>query len=92
MFGFFESEDDPEVAAILIDAASGWLADRGRARILGPMDFTTNDEVGLLVSGYELRPMILQPWHPPYYRGADRGTGPVARRWTSGCGGSPSAS
>ena len=32
------------------------------------MDFTTNDECGLLVEGYEHRPMILQPWHPPYYR------------------------
>jgi GNAT superfamily N-acetyltransferase len=67
MFGFFESEDDPEVAAALFDAAGGWLAERGRSKILGPMDFTTNDEVGLLVEGYELRPMILQPWHPPYY-------------------------
>ena len=32
------------------------------------MDFTTNDECGLLIEGYEIPPMILQPWHPPYYR------------------------
>ena len=31
------------------------------------MDFTTNDEVGILIEGYELRPMILENWHPPYY-------------------------
>jgi GNAT superfamily N-acetyltransferase len=75
MFGFFESADDPEVAAALLDAASGWLAERGRERVIGPMDFTTNDEVGMLVGGYELRPMVLQPWHPPYYRELMEGQG-----------------
>jgi hypothetical protein len=40
----------------------------GRGRLLGPMDFTTNDEVGILIEGYELAPFILEPWHPPHYR------------------------
>jgi hypothetical protein len=31
------------------------------------MDFTTNDEVGILIEGHERRPFILEPWHPPYY-------------------------
>ena len=44
------------------------MQERGRERLLGPMDFTTNDECGLLIEGYERRPMILEPWHPPYYR------------------------
>ncbi|MFL5869527.1 MAG: GNAT family N-acetyltransferase [Solirubrobacterales bacterium] len=68
MFGFFESEDDPDIAAALIDTATGWLSDRGRERMLGPMEFTTNDEVGLLIEGYDQPSMILEPWHPPYYR------------------------
>jgi GNAT superfamily N-acetyltransferase len=75
MFGFFETTDDPAVAAALLDTASEWVAGHGRERILGPMDFTTNDEVGLLVEGYELRPMILQPWHPPFYRELIEGRG-----------------
>jgi GNAT superfamily N-acetyltransferase len=75
MFGFFESEDDPEVATALIDAAAGWLRERGRKRIVGPMDFTTNDEVGILIEGYDRRPMILEPWHPPYYRELLEGIG-----------------
>jgi GNAT superfamily N-acetyltransferase len=75
MFGFFETANDPAVAAALLDAASEWVAAHGRERVLGPMDFTTNDEVGLLVEGYELRPMILQPWHPPYYRELIEGRG-----------------
>jgi len=68
MFGFFESADDPEVTAALLDAASDWAKEKGRARLLGPMDFTTNDEIGILIEGFERRPMILEPWHPPYYR------------------------
>jgi GNAT superfamily N-acetyltransferase len=67
-FGFFETENDPETAAALLDAASSWLRERGRERMLGPADFTTNDECGLLIEGYERPPMILQPWHPPHYR------------------------
>src|SRR4249919_729350 len=43
MFGFFETADDPEVAGALLEAAASWARERGRARLLGPMDFTTND-------------------------------------------------
>jgi len=75
MFGFFETIDDPEVAGGLMEAAEGWLRERGRERLIGPMDFTTNDEIGLLIEGYELRPMILQNWHPPFYRGLLEGLG-----------------
>jgi GNAT superfamily N-acetyltransferase len=68
MFGLFETANDPEVAAALLGAATEWARGKGRGRILGPMDFTTNDEIGILIDGYERRPMILEPWHPPYYR------------------------
>ena len=68
MFGFFETAEDPEVVKALFDAAAGWAAARGRERILGPMDFTTNDEIGILIDGFERQPMILEPWHPPYYQ------------------------
>jgi hypothetical protein len=67
MFGFFESIEDPEVVRALFAAAAEWAAAKGRERILGPMDFTTNDEIGILIDGFERRPMILEPWHPPYY-------------------------
>lgn len=68
MFGFFEAEEDPEVVRALFDAATEWAVARGRERLLGPMDFTTNDEIGILIEGFERRPMILEPWHPPYYQ------------------------
>jgi GNAT superfamily N-acetyltransferase len=68
MFGFFEAAEDPEVVRALFDAASEWALARGRERLLGPMDFTTNDEIGILIEGFERKPMILEPWHPPYYQ------------------------
>ncbi len=67
-FGFIDAEDDAEVFRALFGAAEDWVRARGRERLLGPMDFTTNDECGLLVEGYDRAPLILQPWHPPYYR------------------------
>jgi GNAT superfamily N-acetyltransferase len=67
-FGFIDGENDPEIFDALFSAAEDWVRAKGRERLIGPMDFTTNDEVGLLIDGYERRPMILEPWHPPYYR------------------------
>jgi GNAT superfamily N-acetyltransferase len=67
-FGFLEFEDDQEVLEALLDAAAGWLRERGRERMVGPASFAMNDESGVLIEGYELRPMIVQPWNPPYYR------------------------
>jgi GNAT superfamily N-acetyltransferase len=66
-FGFFESEDDREVAGALLDAAREWLRERGRDHMIGPLDFSTNHECGLLVEGHERRPQILENWHFPYY-------------------------
>jgi len=68
MFGFLELEDDEEAMAALLDAAEGWLRERRCDRMLGPMDFSMNEESGVLTEGFELEPLIRQPWHPPYYR------------------------
>jgi GNAT superfamily N-acetyltransferase len=76
-FGFFECENDPEVAVALLDSARDWLRERGRDHMIGPLDFSTNHECGLLVEGYELRPQILENWHHPYYRELLEGCGLV---------------
>ncbi len=68
MFGFLEFEDDPAILAALLDAAEGWLRARGCTEMLGPMDFSLNDEAGVLIEGFELEPLIRQNWHPPRYQ------------------------
>ena len=77
LFGFFECEDDPKAARALLAAAEHWLRARGRDRMVGPMDFTTNDECGVLIDGYELLPTILTNWHQPYYPGLIEAAGLV---------------
>jgi hypothetical protein len=67
LFGFFECEDDPEAAAALLDTAEGWLTAYGCDRMMGPCDFTTNDECGLLIEGHDRTPIILTPWTHRYY-------------------------
>jgi GNAT superfamily N-acetyltransferase len=68
MFGFLEVEDDPEALAALLDTAADWLRARGRERMVGPMDFTMNDESGVLIEGFDRDPFVKNPWHPPYYQ------------------------
>jgi GNAT superfamily N-acetyltransferase len=77
LWGFFESEDDPETAQALLAAAEAWLRARGRDRMVGPMDFTTNDECGLLIEGHDRPAIILATWQHPYYQGLIEGAGLV---------------
>ncbi|MGO9489394.1 MAG: hypothetical protein ACLQBB_10250, partial [Solirubrobacteraceae bacterium] len=74
-FGFLELEDDPEVAQALLSAAADWLRPRNCERMVGPADFSMNDESGVLIEGFDLAPMIRQPWHPPYYQQLMEGAG-----------------
>jgi hypothetical protein len=65
--GFFESFDDPEAARALFDVACRWVKERGATTAVGPASFTTNDELGLLVEGFEDPPLMLTTHNPPYY-------------------------
>jgi GNAT superfamily N-acetyltransferase len=67
-FGFLEFEDDQEVLEALLDAAAGWCSERSKERMVGPASFAMNDESGVLIEGFDLPPMIAQPWNPPYYQ------------------------
>lgn len=65
-FGFFDTIEDAEVAEALIEAASGWLRARGMKKIRGPYSLSINDEVGMLVDGFEHPPSIMMPHSRPY--------------------------
>lgn len=66
-FGFFECVDDWEVCAQLLEQAHASLRSEGRRCVYGPVNLSTHEEVGLLVDGFDVRPMILTPHNPPYY-------------------------
>jgi len=78
-FGFFECVDDGDVASALVDAARGWLAERGLDALRGPVNPSTNYEAGLLVEGFDEHPVLQTPWNPPYYERLlrDAGLAPV---------------
>lgn len=66
-FGFFECINDQEVADKLIETAYNWNKSRGLDTLRGPMNFSTNDECGLLVDGFESPPFILMTHNHSYY-------------------------
>ncbi len=66
-FGFLETIDDQAVADALFDAAADWLRPRGLDTMRGPASFSTNDECGLLVDGFDSPPTVLNPHNPEYY-------------------------
>jgi GNAT superfamily N-acetyltransferase len=63
-FGFLDAESDPEVFRALLSATEGWASARGLSAIRGPASFSTNEECGLLVKGFETPPSIMTPWTP----------------------------
>lgn len=66
-FGFFESINDFSVAKLLLDTVRADLKDNGITIMRGPMNFSTNEECGFLIEGYQYPPFIMTPYNPPYY-------------------------
>ncbi|TKJ41680.1 N-acetyltransferase [candidate division LCP-89 bacterium B3_LCP] len=66
-FGFFECIDDQEVADTLIAAAAEWLRQRGIKTMRGPMNPSTNDSCGVLIDSFDVPPVLMMPYNPPYY-------------------------
>jgi hypothetical protein len=65
-FGALDAIDDIAVTRALTEAAEEWLRAGGATRVNGPFSPSINGEAGLLIEGFEARPMIFMPWNPPY--------------------------
>ncbi len=66
-FGFFESEDDQQIADGLFDAAREWFAERDIEAIRGPVNPSLNYECGLLIDGFDEPPWFMMTYNKPYY-------------------------
>ena len=66
-FGLFECQDDPVAAGKLFDGAAGFLRSHGMQTMRGPENLSVNDDLGLLIEGFDTPPMIMMPHNPPYY-------------------------
>ncbi len=66
-FGFFESINAQDVADALFDAVGNWLRAKGMDTMRGPVNPSVNDEIGMLVEGFDRPPVILMTYNPRYY-------------------------
>jgi len=66
-FGMLDAEDSQETFAALIGAAEQWLRGEGIRRVRGPLSLSINDEVGLLVDGFDTPPVFMMGHAWPYY-------------------------
>ena len=66
-FGWFDSIDDPEVAAALMAAVEGWARELGHQTLTGPHGFCDLDPQGMLVEGFDQLPTIAGYYNHPYY-------------------------
>ncbi len=66
-FGFLEVLDDEEVARRLLAHAEAWAAARGLDTLRGPANFSSNEEWGLLVEGFDAAPAVMMTYNPPRY-------------------------
>jgi len=67
-FGLFECLSDTRVAAALLQAAEGWVRERGATYLRGPVNLSTNElDCGLLVEGFDSPPVFHSAYNPPYY-------------------------
>ncbi len=65
-FGFFDCEDDFEVASKLLKVAMITLKKEGMEIMRGPMSFSTNHECGFLVEGFDSPPVVMMTYNKPY--------------------------
>jgi hypothetical protein len=66
-WGFFECQDDPEVASALFSEVETWLKTKGMNFLRGPLNPSANYSVGLLIEGFSLMPAIMMLYNPRYY-------------------------
>jgi GNAT superfamily N-acetyltransferase len=67
-FGAFEVLPDREATHALLGTARDWVRERGMTALRGPATFSTNEECGLLIEGFDDPPRILMTYNPPYYQ------------------------
>ena len=69
-FGLLEAVDDHQVFKALFDAAETWLRSQGMRQVAGPFSLGINQEIGILVEGFDTPPYVMTPHSLPYYDAA----------------------
>jgi len=67
-FGFFDAIYDHEVARILFAAIVEEFNKNNITEVVGPVNFSTNEESGLLIDGFDKNPTFMTNYSKPYYK------------------------
>lgn len=65
-FGHYECIEDQNAATKLLGAAEQWLREKGMEKMRGQWNFVSQD-IGFISEGFEIPPIVLSPYNPPYY-------------------------
>jgi GNAT superfamily N-acetyltransferase len=66
-FGFFDCFDDPDVIAELFAVVERRAIEDGFTALRGPANFSSNEEYGLLVDGFDSSPAVMMTYNPKRY-------------------------
>lgn len=66
-FGMLEGENDSRTFQTLLSTAENWLRAQGMQNICGPFNLSINQELGLLVDGFDTPPSMMMGHARPYY-------------------------
>ena len=69
-FGLIEAPDDFDIFSALFETAENWLRKNGMQQIVGPFNLGINQEVGILVEGFNTPPRVMTSHSPRYYGAA----------------------
>ena len=65
-FGLVEATDE-EILAALFEVAENWLRERGMQQVTGPFNLNINQDLGILVEGFDTPPYVMTGHALPHY-------------------------
>jgi hypothetical protein len=69
-FGLIEAIDDDAVFEALFQTAEQWLRNEGMQEVIGPFNLSINQDLGVLIEGFDSPPYIMTGHAPAYYGAA----------------------
>lgn len=72
-FGFFDCENDPETARLLLDAAADFARQQGQQELVGNFNLTAMQQCGVMTDGFDRKAytdmVVGAPWLPGFLEG-----------------------
>ncbi|HHL42718.1 MAG TPA: hypothetical protein ENJ42_03805 [Hellea balneolensis] len=67
-FGYFDAVNDEVVKTALLKRVEDWLLEQGLTKMVGPFNASINEEMGVLIDGFDTPPVLMMPFGRPDYQ------------------------